>query len=91
MSLLVRYEILGLLGNGLTTNYGYCRNNTDILPLPFQIQLSEKLNSFFRFFIAFLESALNFEHFEKKKSFVAQVFPRLLTPKNALKSSEKYL
>ena len=30
------------------------------------MQLSEKLETFSPFFIAFLESALNFEHFEKK-------------------------
>ena len=31
------------------------------------MQLSKKPNTFCRFFIAFLESTLNFEHFEKKK------------------------
>ena len=49
--------------NTLTANYEYSRSNTDNLPLPVQMQLSEKLETFF---IAFLESALNFEHFEKK-------------------------
>ena len=67
MSLLVRSEILGLLVNTLTANYEYSRSNTDNLPLPFQMQLSEKLKRFFAFFIAFAESALNFEHFEQKK------------------------
>ena len=43
------------------------------------MQLSEKLETFF---IAFLESALNFEHFEKKMSLIAQVFLKLLTPKD---------
>ena len=46
------------------------------------MQLSEKLKAFSGFFIAVLESALNFEHFEKKVSFIAQVFPKLLTPKD---------
>ena len=46
------------------------------------MQLSEKLKTFSAFFIAFSESALNFEHFEKKKSFIAQVFLKLLTPKD---------
>ena len=31
------------------------------------MQLSEKTKTFFQFFIAFLESILNFKHFEKKK------------------------
>ena len=46
------------------------------------MQLSEKLKTFSSFFIAFSESALIFEHFEEKKSFRAQVFLRLLTPKD---------
>ena len=52
--------------NTLTANYEYTRSNTDNLPLPVQVQLSEKLKRFYQFFIAFSESALNFEHFEKK-------------------------
>ena len=83
MSLLVRFEILGLLVNTLTTNYEYSHSNTDNLPLPFQMQLSKKLKRFSSLFIAFSESALNFEHFREKKKFIAQVFPRLLTPKDA--------
>ena len=66
----------------LTANYEYSRSNTDNLPLPVQMQLSEKLETFSGFFIAFLESALNFEHFEKKMSLIAQVFLKLLTPKD---------
>ena len=46
------------------------------------MQLSEKLETFSGVFIAFLESALSFEHFEKKKSLMAQVFLKLLTPKD---------
>ena len=52
--------------NTLTANYEYSRSNTDNLPLPVQMQLSEKLETFSPFFIAFLESALTFKHFEKK-------------------------
>ena len=68
--------------NALTANYEYSRSNTDNFPLPVQMQLSEKLQTFSRFFIAFFESALNFEHFEKKMSLIAQVFLKLLTPKD---------
>ena len=46
------------------------------------MQLSQKLEIFSPFFIAFLESALNFEHFEKKMNLIAQVFLKLLTPKD---------
>ena len=82
MSLLVRSEILELLVNTLTVNCEYSRSNTDKLQLPFQMILSEKLKTFSAFFIEFAESALDFKHFEKKKSFIAKVFPRLLNPKN---------
>ena len=68
--------------NTLTANYEYSRSNTDNLPLPVQMQLSEKLETFSPFFIAFFESALNFEHFEKKMSLIAQVFLKLLTSKD---------
>ena len=50
-----------------TANYEYSRSNTENLPLPIQMQLSEKAQKFSWFFIAFLKSTLNFEHFEEKK------------------------
>ena len=53
------------------------------LYLPIRSQhLSEKLETFSGFFNAFFEFALNFEHFEKKMSLIAQVFLKLLTPKD---------
>ena len=55
-----------MLVNTLTVNCENSRSNADNLPIPVQMQLSEKLQTFLRIFIAFLESALNFEHFEKK-------------------------
>ena len=48
------------------------------------MQLSEKVKTFSQSFIAFLESTLNFEHFEKEMSLIAQVFLKLLTPKDVL-------
>ena len=48
--------------NTLTANYEYSRNNTHDLQLPVQMQLSGKLKTFSRFFIAFFESTSNFEH-----------------------------
>ena len=48
------------------------------------MQLFEKIETFFQIFIAFLESPLNFKHFEKKMSLMAQVFLKLLTPKDVL-------
>ena len=46
------------------------------------MQFSEKLKIFSHFYIPFLESAVNFEYFEKKMSLIAQVFLELLTPNN---------
>ena len=46
----------------------YSRSNRENLPLPIQMQLSKKPNVFCQFFIAFLKSKLNFEHFERKES-----------------------
>ena len=80
---LVRSDIFGLLVNTLTANDEYYHSNTNNLSLPLQMQLPKKFKTSFAIFIAFLESALNFEHFEKKKmSLIAQIFSNLLTPKN---------
>ena len=54
--------------NTLTANDEYCRSNMENLPLPIETQLSEKPKIFCCIFIAFLESTLNFEHFEKRAS-----------------------
>ena len=43
--------------------------------------LSQKQNIFSQFFSAFFESALNFEHFKKKMTRIAYVFPKLPTTK----------
>ena len=84
---LVRSEILGLLVNMLTANYEYSSSNRENVPLPIQLFLSEKQKSFwsiFFFLFAFLESPLNFEHFEKETSLITQLFLKLLTPKDVL-------
>ena len=86
---LVRSEILGLLVNTLTVNYEYSRSNTEKLPLPVQIQLSEKLETFPRLFIAFSKSALNFDYFERKMVVIGLVFLKLLIPKDVFTSMHK--
>ena len=52
--------------NMLTATYEYSHSNRENLPLPIQMQLSGKPKTFSQIFIAFLESKLNFKHFEKK-------------------------
>ena len=65
--------------NTLTTDYEYSHSNREKLPLLIQEQLSEKLKTFFQFFIAILECTLNLEHCKKKMSLIAQAFLKLLT------------
>ena len=51
----------------------------------YQIHLSEKQNIFSEFFSAFFESALNFQHFQKKMTLIAYVFPKLPTTNDVLR------
>ena len=62
----VRSELLGQFINTLTADYKYSRQNLEKLSQQVPIQTSLKLKNCSRFFIAFLKSTLNFEHFERK-------------------------
>ena len=50
-----------------------------------QMDLSQKQEIFSQFFCAFFESALNFEHFQKKMTLIAYVFSKLPTTKDVLR------
>ena len=50
-----------------------------------QMSLYQKKNIFSQFFSAFFESAFHFQHFQKKKTLIAYVFPKLPTTKNVLR------
>ena len=54
-----------------------------------QMHLSQKQKNFSQIFSLFLESALNFEHFQKKTTFIAYVFSKLPTTKNVLRQMSK--
>ena len=54
-----------------------------------QMHLSQKRKIFSKIFSLFLESALNFEHFRKKMTLIAYVFPKLPTTKNVLRQMSK--
>ena len=82
-SFLVTSKILGLLINKLTADYEYSRSNKENLRPPIYMQLPKKPKTFC-VVIEFLESTLNLEHFEKKMSLIAQVFLKLLTPKDVV-------
>ena len=53
------------------------------------MQLSEKQETFSELFCGFLKSSLNFEHFQKNISLIGQIFPKLGTPKNMVRSISK--
>ena len=79
--MLVLCKILGLFVNTLSENDKYCLLYGDNLTQPIQILLSQKQKTFSQFGSAFLKSILNFEHFQKKINLVADVFPKLPSPK----------
>ena len=66
MSLLVTCKISRLFPNTLRADAKYSLLNKDNLTQPIQMEFSRKQKSFSEFFSAFLESSLNFEHFQKK-------------------------
>ena len=52
--------------NTLTANDKYSLNSKDKWLQKFQMHLSQKQNIFTEFFLAGFDSALNFEHFQRK-------------------------
>ena len=63
MSPLVLGEILGVFVNTLTADPKYPVQDCENLQLPIQMQLSEKEKALSSFFVLFLESKSNFNHF----------------------------
>ena len=66
-SALVRSKTLGLFVNRLTAEYTYSRRNMQTFTQQVQTPLSLKQKTFSGFFIAFLKSTWNGEHFQKKE------------------------
>ena len=54
-----------------------------------RMHLSQKQKIFSEFFSAFFESALNSEHFQKKRTFIAYIIPKLPTTKDLLRQMSK--
>ena len=67
----------------------YSLLNRDNLTQPIPTLLSQKQKAFFQFFLAFSKSTLNFEHLQKKMTFIVEIFPILCTPKNVVRSMSK--
>ena len=59
----------------------YSLLNRDNLRQPIQMELSQKQKSFSGFVFEFLKGRLNFEHSKTKMIVIADVFPKLRTPK----------
>ena len=83
--MLVLCKILGLFVNTLSDDDKYCLLYRDNLTQPIQILLSQKQKTFFQFFSAFLKSTLNFEQFQRKMTLIADVFPKLPSPKKVIR------
>ena len=71
--------------NTLNADYKYFLISRDKWMQTIQIPLSQKQNTFSRFYSAFFKSALNFKHFQKKMTLIAYVFPKLPTTKYVLR------
>ena len=69
----------------LTANDKYSLNSKDKGMQKTQMLLCQKQNIFPQFFSSFFESALNFEHFQKKMTVIAYAFPKLSTAKYVLR------
>ena len=54
-----------------------------------QMHLSQKQKIFSGSFSSFFKLVLNFEHFQKKMTLIAYVFPKLPTTKNVLRQMSK--
>ena len=84
MSALVRSKILGLFVNTLTAEYTYSRRNMQTLTQQVQTPLSLKQKTFSWFFLPFWNVHEMENIFKKKESLLAEVFPKLLTPKGVV-------
>ena len=84
-SLLDTWKFLRPFLNTLTANEKYSLNSKDKGMQTIQMHLYEKQIIFSQFFSAFVESPVNFEHFQKKMTLIAYVFPKLPTTKKVLR------
>ena len=74
----VWYEILRHFVNALTADGKYSDSNMLNFPQQFQTPLSQKQNTFSGFFIAFLKSAQNLEHFQKKDEYSSLIIYEII-------------
>ena len=80
--LLVIDKFLRLFINTLPADEKHYLLNRNNLAQPIQMRLSQNQKTFSQFSFAFLKSLLNYQHFPKKMTLRADVFPELPSPKN---------
>ena len=83
--MLVLCKILGLLVNTLTDDDKYSLLYRDNLPQQIQILLSQKPKTFSRLSSEIFIPTLNFEHFQKKLTLIADVVRKSPCPKKVIK------
>ena len=81
----VLWKTLRLFVNTLTDDDKFCLLYRDNLTQPIQILLSQKQQTFSQFFSPFLKSTLNFELFQKKMTLIADLFPKLPSPRKVIR------
>ena len=69
----------------MTADDKYSLLNRDNLTQRIPTQLSQKQKAFSEFYLQFSKSTLNFEHFQTKMTFLADLLPELRTPKNVVR------
>ena len=75
--------------NTLTADDKYSPLNRDNLTQPIRTKLSQKQQAFSAFFLAFPKSTLNFEHFQKKMTLLADLFPKLRSGEKGVRYMSK--
>ena len=82
---LVQWKVLKLFVNTSTVDHKYSLLTRDNSMQTIQMHFSRNQNIFSEFFAAFLDSTLNFDHFLKKQTLIAYVFPKLPSPKDVVR------
>ena len=83
--MVVLCKILGLFLNTLTDDGKCSLLYRDNLTQHMQILLSQKHKTFSQIFSEILKPTLNFEHFQKKMTLIADVVPKSPSPKKVIK------
>ena len=84
-SLLVIHKMLSLFFHTYTVDEKHYLLIRDNLTQTIQIQLYQEQKTFCEFFVTFLKAIFNFKHFPKKAALIADVFLKILAPKNMLR------